>query len=186
MSPRSNDAGSVARLQNGTQPRGHRADSAPSLLDIESYEAVTGARRAEARVLHRVEVDRVGAPAVMVAPVREARARPAVVVEGLAEANRRPTPAAAFSDPITEEDAVAFEVDGNPLEHPTAATAHEWERGCGAEVVQSVFLHRHRAETVANAGLNPWDGRRARLRPGRSGRVGQGGLVKNGRRTPRR
>jgi hypothetical protein len=156
MSPRSNDAGSVARLQNGTHSC--LTSSRLRLLDVERHETVTGARRSEARELHCVEVDRVGAPAVVVAPVREARTRSTVVAQGLAKPNRRPASATACADPITEEDPIAFDVDRDPLEYPAATTADERERGRGAEVVEGIFSHRHRAETVANTALSTWDG----------------------------
>jgi hypothetical protein len=123
---------------------------------------VAGTRRTEARLLHRIEVDRVRAPAAVIAAIGEKGARSAVVVEGLAEPHRRPPPTTAPADAFAEEHPLALEVDRDPLEHPAAATTHERERGRGTEVVESVFAHRHWAETVPNAALPTRDGGRNR------------------------
>jgi hypothetical protein len=140
------------------------------LPDIEGDERVPGSSRSETRFLHRVEVDRVGALAVVVAPVGEAGARSTVVVEGLAETDRRPASAATPRRSFPEEDPLGREVDGDPFEHQTATAADERERGRRAQVVQGVLSHRHWAETVANTAPSAGDGRQMRAARATSGR----------------
>ena len=111
-----------------------RRSTGVGLLDVEGNQRVPFASRTEARLLHRVEVDRVRTPAALIAPVREPRPRVAVGVDVLMQLHRRPA-APAAADPVAEEDALAFEVDGDPFEHPTAPTADERQSRRRAQVV---------------------------------------------------